>query len=65
MKDRTDEIARNREYNGYQKALASMVYKGFKDNIWAANLAEIESLFSKYKNVKCLLCVTGVFTKYV
>ena len=39
-------------------------YARFKDNIWAADLAEIESLFSKNKNVKYLLCVIDVFSKY-
>ena len=29
MKDRAYEIARNRKYDGYQRALASMVYKAF------------------------------------
>ena len=29
LKDRTYEIARNRGYDGYQRALASMVYKFF------------------------------------
>ena len=29
----------------------------FKDNIWAADLAEMESLSSKNKNVKYLFCV--------
>ena len=76
MKDRAYEIPRNRNYDGYQKALARMVckffdkkavsgisvneqlaeelhkpilkifkgrkvYTKFKDNIWAADLAEI------------------------
>ena len=36
----------------------------FKDNIWAVDLAEMESLSSKNKNVKYLLCVIDVFTKY-
>ena len=36
----------------------------FKDNIWAETLAEMESLSSKYKNVKYLLCVIDVFTHY-
>ena len=39
------------------------VYARFKDNIWAADLAEVESLFSKNENFKCLLCVIDVFTK--
>ena len=40
------------------------VYARFKENIWAADLAEMESLSSKNKNVKYLLCVIDVFTKY-
>ena len=91
MKDRAHEIAKNYGYDGYQRALASMVYKffdkktgsriseneqlaeelhkpvikkfkrrkvyaRFKDNTWAADLAEIGSLSSKNKNVKYLLC---------
>ena len=35
-----------------------------KDNILAADLDEMESLSSKNKNVKYLLCVIDVFTKY-
>ena len=35
-----------------------------KDNIWVADLAEMESLSSKNKNVKYLLCAIDVFTKY-
>ena len=35
-----------------------------KDNIWAADLAEMESLSFKNKNVKYLLCVIDIFTKY-
>ena len=37
----------------------------FKDNIWAADIPEMESLYLKNKNVKHLLCVIDVFTKYV
>ena len=79
MKDRAYEISKNRNYDGYQRALASMVYKFFEkktgsgisvneqlakelhtpvikkfkrrkvyarfnDNLWAADLAEMESL---------------------
>ena len=40
------------------------VYARFKDNIWAADLAEMRSLSSKNKNVKYLSCATDVFTKY-
>ena len=38
-------------------------YARFKDNIWAADLAVMESLSSKNKNVKYLLCVIYDFTK--
>ena len=40
------------------------VYARFKDRICAAGLAEIELFSSKNKNVKYLLCVIDVFTKY-
>ena len=39
------------------------VYARFKDNIWAADLAEIRSLSSKNKNFRYLLCVIDAFTK--
>ena len=108
FKNRAYEIARNRGYDGYQRALASMVFKffdqitgsgaiakskawasvneqlaeeihkpvtkkfkrrkiyvRFNDNIWAADLAEMESLSPKNKNVKYLSCVIDVFTKYI
>ena len=40
------------------------VYARLKDNISATDLAGMESLFSKNKKVKYLLCVMGIFTKY-
>ena len=33
-------------------------------NVWAVDLAEMGSLSSENKNVKSLLCVINVFTKY-
>ena len=41
------------------------VYVRFKNNIWAVDLAEQGSLFSKDKNIKHLLCVINVFTEYI
>ena len=99
MRDRAYEIARNWKYDGYQRALSSIVYKfcdkktgsrvsvnkqlteelhkpvikkfkggkvcaRFKDNIWVLDLAEMGSPSSKNTNVKYLLCVIDVFTKY-
>ena len=39
------------------------VYGRFKDNIWEADLAEMESLFSKNRDVQYLLCLINVFSK--
>ena len=99
LKDRAYEIAKNCGYDGYQRALVSMVYKifdkktgprasvneqldeelhkpvterfkkrkvyaRFRDNIWATDLVQMELLYSKNKNVKYLLCIIYVFTKY-
>ena len=36
----------------------------FKDNIWAADLAEMGSLSSQNRHIKYSLCVIDVFTKY-
>ena len=35
-----------------------------EDNIWEADLAEMESFSSKNKNIKCLLRAIHAFTKY-
>ena len=40
------------------------VYSRFKDNIWAADLAEMGSLFTFNSGVQYLLCIIDVFTKY-
>ena len=40
------------------------VYARFKDNIWEADLSEMESLSYKNKNVKYLLCFIDIFTRY-
>ena len=39
-------------------------YAIFKNNVWAANLAEMGSLSSENQDVKYLLCVIDVFIKY-
>ena len=47
-----------------EKFKRGKVYPRFKDNIWAAYLAEMGSLSSKNREVKYLLCVIDDFTKY-
>ena len=101
------DVASNPEYDGYQRSLASMVYKffhkksmgsgfkklkntarnssiladerhkliirkfnkrkvysQFKDNIWGADLADMQSLSRKNKGIKYLLCAIDLYSKY-
>ena len=46
------------------KSSRRKIYARFQDNIWAADLSETGSLSSKNKNVKYLLHVIDIFTKY-
>ena len=108
LRNREVNIAKDKKYDGYQRGLASMVYKffdkktigsgakyvntkltpqnqqlaeehhkriikkfekrkvhaAFKDNIWGADLADMQ-LLSKYnKGIRFLLCVIDIFSKY-
>ena len=103
LKNKAFDIAKNPKYDGYQRRLASMVYKffdskvsgsgaklipqneqlanelhksiirkfekrrvysTFKDNIWGADLADMQ-LLSKYnKGIRFLLCVIDTLSKY-
>ena len=108
LKNKAFDIAKDPKYDGYQRGLASMVYKffdkksvgsgakhvntkfipqnrqlaeelhkpitkkfgkrkihtAFKDNIWGADLADMQ-LLSKYnKRIRFLLCVIDIFSKY-
>ena len=40
------------------------VYSGFKDNIWGADLADIQLISKVNKGFRFLLCVIDVFSKY-
>ena len=40
------------------------VYSQFKDNIWGENLADIQSLSKKNKDIKYLLCAIDLYSKY-
>ena len=107
LRDKAYDIASNPEYDGYQRGLASMVYKffdkkstgsGFKklkntarnssiladelhkpiirkfnkrkvysqfeDNIWGVDLADMQSLSRKNKDIKYLLCAIDLYSKY-
>ena len=102
------DIAKDPKYDGYQRGLASMVYKffdskvsgsgakhvntkltpqnqqlaeelhkpiirkfekrnvdaAFKDNIWGADLADMQLLGKYNKGIRFLLCVIDIFSKY-
>ena len=40
------------------------VYSGFKDNIWGADLADIQLISKFNKGYRFLLCVIDIFSKY-
>ena len=115
LKNKAFDIAKDPEYDGYQRGLASMVYKffdskvaspekntvgsggkhvntkitpqneqlaeelhkpiirkfkkrkgysAFKDNIWGADLADMQLLNKYNKGIRFLLCVIDIFSKY-
>ena len=103
MRDKAFNIAKNPRYDGYQRGLASMVYKfvdkksegsgivnnkeniqladelhkpiirkfekrkvysSFRDNIWGADLADMQLLSKFNKGFRFLLCIIDIFSKY-
>ena len=110
LKNKAFDIAKDPEFDGYQRGLASMVYKffdakvaspakksvgsgaklipqneqlaeelhkpiirkfkkrkvysAFKDNIWGADLADMQLLSKCNKGIRFLLCVIDIFSKY-
>ena len=40
------------------------VYLSFRDNIWGADLADMQSLSKYNKGIKYLLCAIDLFSKY-
>ena len=104
FRDKVFNIAKNPKHDGYQRGLASMVYKffdkksagsgvnmpsefneqlakelhkpiirnfrkrtvysGFKDNIFGADLADVQLIRKFNKGFRFLLCVIDIFSKY-
>ena len=80
LRDKAFEIASNPKYNGYQRGLASMVFKifdkkskgngvnfsnqQFKDNIWDVDLADMQLISKWNKRIRYLLCVVDLFSIY-
>ena len=60
-----NEVLAHELHNPVSKKLKKKeMYAMFKDNVWAADLADFGSLASKNWDVKYILCVANVFTKY-
>ena len=51
--------------NRLLELLKKTVYSGFKDNIWGADLADIQLISKFNKGFRFLLCVIDIFSKYV
>ena len=103
LRDKAFKIASDQKYDGYQRGLASMVYKffdkksqgsglsnnkeniqlpielhkpiirkfrkrkvysSFRDNIWGADLADMQLISKFNKGFRFLLCVIDIFSKY-
>ena len=78
MRDKAFNIAKNLKYDGCQCGLASVVYKcfdkkkrhlrkvhsSFKDNIWGADVADMQLITKFDKGICFLLCVIDIFSKY-
>ena len=47
-----------------RKFLKRMVYSRFKDNIWGADLADMQLISKFNKGFRFLLCVIDIFSKY-
>ena len=59
-----EEQAQELHKSVIKKLKRRIVYVRFRDNIWAADLAEIGLLSSENRGVELLLCVIDVFNKY-
>ena len=102
LRHKAFNIGKNPKYDGYQRGLASMVYKffdkkftgsgvanepnyqlanelhkpiirkfrkrevysGFRDNIWGADLVDIQLISKFNKGFRFLICVIDIFSKY-
>ena len=59
-----EELAQELHKSVIKKFKRRKVYSRFKDNILAADLAQMGSLSSKNRGDKHLLCVIDIFTQY-
>ena len=64
IKQNQQQLAEELHKQIINKFIKRRVYSSFKDNIWGADLVDMQ-LISKYnKEIRCLLCVIDIFCKY-
>ena len=59
-----EQLAKELQKPIIRKFKKRKVYSGFKDNIWGADLADMQLIIKFNKGIKYLLCVIDIFTKY-
>ena len=58
------QLANELHKPGIRKFKKGKVYSSYRDNIWGADLADMQSLCKYNKRIKYLLCVYDFFSKY-
>ena len=52
-------------YGDFKDLAKRTVYSSFKDNIWGADLADMQLISKFNEGFRFLLCVNDIFSKYV
>ena len=60
----THQLAEELRKPVIRKFKKRIVYSGFKDNIWGADLADMQLISKFNKGFRFLLCVIDIFSKY-
>ena len=58
------QLAKELDKTIIRKLKKRKVYSGFRDNIWGANLADMQLISKFNKGFRFLLCIIDIFSKY-
>ena len=58
------QLAKELHKSVIRKFKKRKVYSGFRDNIWGADLADMQLISEFNKGFRFLLCIIDVFSKY-
>ena len=61
---KNDQLAEELQKPFIRKFKETMVYSRFKDNVWGADLADMQLISKLNKRFRFLLCVIDIFSKY-